>query len=77
MTIIERLQHDLPNRQGGTVLVFTADLAALLECVRAQHEWIERWRNHVGAESLTGYIESRTKLKIAVDDAQKKVGLVK
>ena len=81
MTIIERLEKAVriarEFHQGGyiTVDVAVGDLAALLECARVQHEWINRSRIYIGPETFTDYMKSRTKLKVAVVEAQKKVGL--
>jgi hypothetical protein len=52
-----------------------SDLSAILECVKAQYEWINKGRIHVGAEGLTGFLKTRTELRAAVIAAQKKAGL--
>lgn len=67
MTIIERLERDLARSQGiQSFRVYTEDMAAILECVKAQHAFI-----HLQCENDA---ELRV-LAAARYEAEKKVGL--
>lgn len=75
MTPIRRLQQYLDFHEDDPGLVIEdADLSALIECVKAQSEWIHA-PQAVKTFKRAYYSNLRGDLRSAVLEAEKKVGL--